>query len=152
MAVVHFNVTQHPTTEWTWRQLIEATPWGLEPQFLVRHRDSRFGRTFVEPARAVGIEVILTPFRAPKANAIAERLVGTLRRECLERVIVLNERHLRSVLSEYMEHYNGWRPHRSLALNAPDPRPRMLKPPDRGRVVSRPILGGLHHEYGWEVA
>jgi putative transposase len=79
-------------------------------------------------------------------------MVGTFRRQCLDHVIVLNERHLLRVLTEYIEHYNGWRPHRSLELEAPAPRPRMLTPPDGGRVVARPVLGGLHHEYSWEAA
>ncbi len=88
-AIVHFNVTQHPTAEWTWRQLIAATPWARQPGFLVRDRDACFGKAFVGRARAIGIETILTPFRVPKANAIAERMVGTFRRECLDHIIVL---------------------------------------------------------------
>src|SRR5450759_5044966 len=93
-----------------------------------------------------------SPFRCPQANGVAERMVGTFRRQCLDHVIVLNERHLRSLVAEYVEHYNRWRPHRALELEAPEPRPRMLKPPDGGRVVARPVLGGLHHEYSWEAA
>jgi transposase InsO family protein len=110
-AIVHFNVTRHPTADWTWRQVIEATPWGVQPQFLIRDRDACFGKNFVARARDIGIETILTPFRAPKANAIAERMVGTFRRECLDHIIVLNERHLISVVSEFVEHYNASRPH-----------------------------------------
>ena len=79
-------------------------------------------------------------------------MVGTFRRQCLDHVIVLNERHLLRVVTEYVEHYNRCRPHRALALRAPEPRPQMLKPPDLGRVVARPVLDGLHHEYSWEAA
>jgi putative transposase len=92
--------------------------------------------------------MIMTPVHAPNANAVAERVIGTLRRECLDHLIVLNERRLLQVLREYVEHYNRKRPHRSLALDSPDGRPRELIPKS-GRVVSRPVLGGLHHEYEW---
>ncbi len=151
-AIVHFNVTQHPTAEWTWRQVIEATPWGKHPQYLIRDRDACFGKAFVGRARAIGIETILTPFRAPKANSIAERMVGTFRRECLDHVIVVNERHLRSLLGEFVEHYNGSRPHQSLANTPPVPVPRPLRPKGPARVAARAVLGGLHHEYRWEAA
>jgi len=140
------------SAEWTWRQVIEATPWGRQPGYIIRDRDTCFGKAFVARARAIGIETILTPFRAPKANAIAERMVGTFRRECLDHVIVLNECHLRSVLSEFVQHYNGSRPHQSLANTPPVPVPRLLRPPGPARVVARPVLGGLHHEYSWEAA
>ena len=90
----------------------------------------------------------MTPVHAPNANAVAERVIGTLRRECLDHVIVLNEQHLLHVLHEYVEHYNEMRPHRSLTLDSPDGRPP--KPvPKSGQVISRPVLGGLHHEYEW---
>jgi len=148
--LVHFNVTSHPTSDWVWRQLIEATAWGRQPRLLLRDRDACFGRHFMARAREIGIEVVLTPFRSPQANGIAERMVGTLRQQCLDHVIVLNERRL--LLREYVEHYNQARPHRSLAQTAPNPRPRMLRPPDDGRVVSRRVLSGLHHEYSWKVA
>jgi putative transposase len=150
--VVHFNVTAHPTANWVWRQLIEATPWDEQPRFLIRDRDACFGNQFITRARELGIEAVLTPFRCPQANAIAERMVGTFRRECLDHIIVISERHLVRILHEYAEHYNGARPHRSLALDAPVPRLRPLKPPDGGRVVSHPVLGGLHHEYRWKTA
>ena len=146
--LVHVNVTRHPSAQWIWRQLIEATPWGEQPRYLIRDRDRSYGRDFVPRAARLGIETVLTPVRAPNANAIAERVIGTLRRDCLDHVIVVNERHLRRVLREYVAHYNGVRPHRSLELDPPDGRPP-TPPPAEGRVRSRPVLGGLHHEYEW---
>ncbi len=131
-------------------QLIEATAWGRQPRFLIRDRDACFGQAFVARARAIGIDVVLTPFRCPQANGLAERMVGTFRQQCLDHVIVLNERHLLRLVREYGEHYNLARPHRSLDLEAPEPRPRLPKPPDGGRVGGRRVLGGLHHEYYWE--
>jgi putative transposase len=89
--LVHPNVTASPTAAWVWRQLVAATPWGRAPRYLVRDRDAVYGREFVERARGLGIETLLTPVPAPRANAVAERLVGTLRRECLDHVTVVNE-------------------------------------------------------------
>ena len=146
--LVHFNVTGHPHSEWVWRQLVEATPWGEGPRFLLRDRDRSYGRDFVARARRIGIEKVLTPIATPQANAIAERLVGTLRRECLDHLVVMNERHLRRVLREFTAHYNESRPHRSLELTPPSGPPGGRNPPDRrGRVRSRSVLGGLTHEY-----
>ena len=98
--------------------------------------------------RRIGIETILTPVRAPNANAIAERVIGTLRRECLDHVIAVNERHLRRVPGEYVQHQNAMRPHRSLSLDSPEGRSPVQRTPSQ-RVVSKPVLGGLHHEYRW---
>jgi transposase InsO family protein len=141
--LVHLNVTAHPTAAWVWRQLIEATPWGRSPRYLVRDRDAVYGRDFVERARGLGIETVLTPVRAPRANAVAERLVGTLRRECLDHVIILNEAHLRAVLTEYAAFYNSERPHRAPELGTPIQRIR----PANGPIRASPVLGGLHHTY-----
>ena len=145
--IVHFNVTAHPTAPWVWRQLLEATPWGQQPRYLIRDRDRSYGGAFIGKARAIGIETVLTAVRAPKTNAIAERVVGTLRRECLDHLIIVNERHLRLVLREYVAHYNHVRPHQALELWAPDDRRPRSPPRSEGQVVGRPILGGLHHEY-----
>lgn len=150
--LVHLNVTAHPTADWVWRQLIEATPWGAQPRHLIRDRDCCYGGSFNRRVARLGINAILTPVQAPKANAVAERLVGTLRRECLDRVIVLNERHLRRVLREYLDHYNRARPHRALGLETPSGPPARVGPPKTGRIISRPVLGGLHHEYEWVAA
>ena len=143
------NVTRHRTADWVWQQLIEATPWRAKPRFLIRARDRAYGGDFVVRARRIGIETVLTPVRAPKANAVAERVVGTLRRECVDHVIPLGERHLRSVLREYVDYYNATRPHRTLELEPPaGPRPVQ----SHGRVVAHPVLSGLHHRYEREAA
>jgi transposase InsO family protein len=142
-ALVHLNVTASPTAAWVWRQLIAATPWGRAPRYLIRDRDAVYGGDFVHRARALGIKTVLTPVRAPRANAIAERLVGTLRRECLDSMIVVNEQHLRAVLTEFVRYYNLERPHRALVLETPTPLARARA----GPVRSRPVLGGLHHVY-----
>ena len=150
--LVHLNVTAHPTAEWVWRQVIEATPWGQQPKYLVRDRDCCYGGSFNPRAARMGIEAILTPIRAPKANAIAERVIGTLRRECLDHLIIFNERHLRSALREYVVHYDGGRPHRALDLETLTGPPARAGPPRVGRIVAHPELGGLHHEYEWLAA
>ncbi|MDA1061728.1 MAG: integrase core domain-containing protein [Chloroflexi bacterium] len=147
--IEHIHVTKHPTADWVWRQLIEATAWGHRPRFLVRDRDRAYGGGFIASARAIGIESVLTPVRAPKANAIAERLVGTLRRECTNHVIPLNERHLRRVLLEYVDYYNATRPHRTLELETPEAARTVQR---HGRVVAHPVLGGLHHRYDRDAA
>jgi transposase InsO family protein len=144
--LVHCRVTAHPTAAWVWRQLIEATAWGHQPAYLLRDRDAVYGRDFPRPAQAQGIHTVLTPFRAPRANAIAERVIRTLRAECLDYMLVLNERHLEHVLQEYLAHYNTERPHRSLGPTPPLPTARGPSGPTR-RVVARPVLGGLHHVY-----
>jgi transposase InsO family protein len=100
--LVHWNVTAQPTAAWVWRRLIEATPWGRQPRYLLRDRDAVYGGDFVPRARRLGIETLLSPVRAPRANAIAERVIGTLRRACLDHLIILNERHLRAVLREFV--------------------------------------------------
>jgi len=141
--LVHANVTANPTAAWVWRQLMEATPWGHKPRHMLRDRDAVYGREFRNRARRIGIDAIATPIHAPKANAIAERVIGTLRRECLDHVIVLDEQHLRLVLAEFVRYYNQERPHRTLRLQTPQLKLR----PSTGIVRSRPVLNGLHHVY-----
>jgi transposase InsO family protein len=109
----------------------------------LRDRDAVYGRDFRQRAERIGIDAIASPIRAPKANAIAERVIGTLRRECLDHIIVLNEQHLRSVLADFVRYYNHDRPHQTLGLQTPEPRPRLTV----GRIRSRPVLNGLHHVY-----
>ena len=139
--LVHLNVTANPTAAWVWRQLIAATPWGRVPRYLIRDRDAVYGSDFVPKARGLGIETLLTPVRAPRANAIAERLVGTLRRECLDHIVIVNEAHLRAVVTEFVRFYNEARPHRALGLETPVPVVRSTT----GSIRASPVLGGLHH-------
>ena len=141
--LVHVNVTANPTAAWVWRQVIEATPWGQKPRHLLRDRDAVYGREFRQRARQIGIDAIATPVRSPRANAIVERVIGTLRRECLDHMIVFDEQHLASVLSEFVRYYNEERPHRTLGLQTPEVRLR----PSTGPIRSRPVLKGLHHIY-----
>jgi transposase InsO family protein len=141
--LVHVNVTAPPTSAWVWRQLIQATPCGNKPRHLLRDRDAVYGRDCRARAARVGIDAIATPVQSPRANAIAERVIGTLRRECTDHLIALDEQHLRSVLTEFVHYYNEERPHRTLDLQTPKPRPRLTA----GPIRSRPVLNGLHHVY-----
>jgi transposase InsO family protein len=144
--LMHLAVTAHPTAAWVWRQLVEATPWGRRPRHLLRDRDAVYGGAFRERAEALGIETVLTPVRAPRANAVAERVIGTLRRECLDHVIPLDERHLSTIPAEYVQYYNHDRPQRTLRMATPQPQPRPRAGPIQA-VRARPVLGGLHHAY-----
>src|SRR5437879_9064610 len=143
--LVHLNVTEHPTAEWTARQLLEAC--GLEeaPRHLIRDRDKVYGERFSRQAKTLEIrEAVIAP-RSPWQNAYAEGVIGSIRRECLDHVGVIGERHLREILSKYVDYYNGTRTHLSLSKDAPEPRSVQL--PSQGRVVKVPRVGGLHHEY-----
>jgi transposase InsO family protein len=129
-----------------------ATPWGDQPPYLIRDRDRCYGGDFIPRAARLGVQTLLTPVQAPKANAIAERLVGTLRRECLDHLIIVNARHLLRVLAEYVAHCNAAHPHRALALDVPNGPIALVSPRTGGRIVARSVLGGLHHEYEWLAA
>jgi transposase InsO family protein len=141
--LVHVNVTAHPTAAWIWRQFLQATPWGTTPKYLLRDRDRAYGLEFARRVRLLGTQTLLAPFRAPGANAVAERVIGTLRRECLDHLIVLNEQHLRAILSEFVAYSNADRPHRTLEMEPPVPTIRTRT----GRIRSWPVLGGLHQVY-----
>ena len=143
--VLHFNVTENPTAVWTAQQIVEAFPWDSAPKYLLRDRDAIYGGAFQKRVRAMGIEQVLSAPRSPWQNPFVERLIGTLRRDCLDHVVALNERHLRRVMARYLDYYHDWRTHLSLAMDAPNP--RMVHPPNDGRVVAFPELGGLHHHY-----
>ena len=136
-------MTAHPAAAWVWRHLVEATPWGHRPRFLIRDRDRAYGGEFRQRATRLGIETLLTPVRAPRANAVAERAVRTCRNDCLDHLIVLNERHLRAVLREFVAYYTSERPQRTLGLEPP----RRVTRPASGPIRARPVLGGLHHVY-----
>ncbi len=143
--VVHFNVTAHPTAEWTAQQIVEAFPFDDAPRFLIRDRDSIYGNAFQQRVKNMGIEEVLIAPRSPWQNPYAERLIGSIRRECLDHVIVLDERHLYRILRSYLDYYTRSRTHLSLDRNAPIERD--VEPPCHGRVVSIPQVGGLHHRY-----
>lgn len=143
--ILQFNVTGHPTAEWTARQLLEACGTDDAPRFLVRDRDAIYGETFRRQATALEIQEVLTAPRSPWQNAYAERVIGSIRRECLNHMIVLGERHLRRILRSHMDYYNQTRTHLSLDQDAPEERP--LQPPDQGKVFQLKCVGGLHHEY-----
>ena len=142
---VHFAVTSHPTAEWTAQQLLQAFPWDTAPRFLLRDRDGNYGKIFRESATGLGIEEVLCAPRSPWQNAYAERLIGSIRRECLDHVIVLHEPGLRRVLRSYFKYYTHSRTHLSLDKDAPIP--RSIQPPELGRVVELSEVGGLHHRY-----
>ena len=143
--VLHFNVTDNPTAVWTAQQIVEAFPWDSTPKYLLRDRDAIYGAEFRKRIQAMGIEQVLSAPRSPWQNPFVERLIGTLRRDCLDHVVVVNEPHLRRIIARYLDYYHDWRTHLSLAMDAPNP--RMVHPPNQGRVVAFPELGGLHHHY-----
>ncbi len=154
--IVHWNVTAHPTAEWTVQQFRAVAPGDQPQRFLIHDRDSIYSSAVDSAVAAMGLTVLKTQVRCPQANAFCERLIGTLRRECLDWLILLNERHLRSVLREWVAHYNHGRPHASLGPGIPDgafgtpTRQNGHRIPDGHRVIATPILAGLHHEYRLE--
>jgi transposase InsO family protein len=141
--ILWMGVTAHPTAEWISRQLVEACGWEQVPKYILRDRDQAYGEAFRRRVRAMGIRDRPTSSRSPWQNAYAERLIGSIRRECVDHIVVLGERHFRHVLLSYMNYYNGTRTHLSLGKDAPIPRAVQAV----GRILPRPILGGLHHEY-----
>jgi putative transposase len=146
--VVHFGVTRHPTDAWVAQQLREATPYGQRPRFLVRDNDDRYGERFARVARGTTIDVLCTPVRAPKANAICERLISSVRRECLDHMIILSERQLYRIIAEYVTYFNHARPHQGIGSRIPDPLSDDKQGESgTGQVVAYPVLGGLHHDY-----
>ncbi len=143
--VVHSNVTEHPTAEWTAQQMIEAFPDDEVPRFLIRDRDRIYGHVFQARVTNMGIEEVVCSRRSPWQNPYAERVIGSIKCECLRHVIILNERHLKRILHSYFEYYHHSRTHLSLDRNAPVP--REVEPRGRGKVVAIPMVGGLHHRY-----
>jgi transposase InsO family protein len=141
--LVWINVTRHPTAEWIARQITEAFPWNEAPRYLIRDRDAIYGTAVVRRLRAMGIRDKPIAPGSPWQNGYAERLIGTIRRECLDHLIVLGEAHLRGVLGEFAAYYNESRTHRALNQDAP-----IHRAIERlGAITSRPVLGGLHHQY-----
>ena len=137
------GVTNHPTAEWIAQQITEAFPWDEVPNYLIRDRDNAYGHVVTRRLAAMGIRDHPIAPRSPWQNGYAERLIGSIRRECLDHIVILGEDHLRQVLKAYATYYNHVRPHLALAKDAP-----LVRPAQRfGRIVTRPILGGLHHQY-----
>jgi len=143
--VVHFNMTEHPTAAWTAQQILEAFPDDTAPRYLIRGRDQTYGECFRNRLRDLGTTEVLTAPQSAWQNPLAERLVGSIRRECLDHMIVLGERHLRRILKSYFDYYLGSRTHLSLAKDAPTT--RVVQGPEAGEVVEIPKVGGLHHRY-----
>src|SRR6202142_2903695 len=141
--LVWINVTSHPTAEWIARQITEAFPWDDAPKYLIRDRDQIYGAVVTRRLRAMGIRDKPTAPASPWQNGFAERLIGSIRRECLDHIIVLGEAHLRRILKSYTRYYNETRTHLALDKDAPLSRTVMRA----GRILCRPVLGGLHHEY-----
>jgi putative transposase len=143
--MVHFNVTERPTAEWAAPQVIDAFPWDEALRYLLRDRDRIYGASFRQRVWHMGVEEVLIAPRSPWQNPSVERLIGSIRRECLDHVVILNERHLMHVLARYFAYYHQWRTPPSLAMECPEPRP--VQPPDLGEVIAVPEVGGLHHHY-----
>jgi transposase InsO family protein len=141
--LISLSVTDHPTAEWIARQITEAFPWDSAPTHLIRDRDASYGHALTKRLAAMGIRDHPIAPRSPWQNGHAERLIGSIRRECLDHVVIFGEAHLRQVLNAYATYYNNVRTHLSLAKDAP-----LVRPVRRvGSIATRPILGGLHHQY-----
>ena len=144
--IMHFNVTTHPTAQWTAQQLVEAFPFDSAPRYLLRDRDAIYGEKVRRRIKSLGIEEVVTAPRSPWQNPFCERIIGSIRRDCLDHIIVLNERHLRRILREYFDYYHTCRTH--MSLNKDPPETRRVEPPESGNVVAFTRVGGLHHRYG----
>jgi transposase InsO family protein len=143
--IVHFNVTVHPTAQWTAQQLVEAFPFDTAPRYLLRDRDGVYGETVRRRINSLDIKDVITAPRSPWQNPFVERVIGSIRRDCLNHVIVFNEPHLRRILRAYFSYYHTSRTH--LSLNKDPPETRVVEPPELGNIVAFPRVGGLHHRY-----
>ncbi len=143
--VVYFNVTEYPTAQWVGQQIVEAFPWDTAPRYLLRDRDKIYGDRFRRRVSSLLIKEVLTAPRSPWQNPYVERIIGSIRRDCLDHVIVFNERHLKRILSSYFDYYHRWRTHLGLAMDTPQG--REIQMPDMGKVIEFADLGGLHHHY-----
>ena len=143
--IVHFNVTEHPSAEWTAQHVVEAFPWSTAPRYLLRDRDRIYDPSVTRRVAGLGVQQVLTAPRSPWQNPFVARLIGSLRRECFDHVIVLDERHLKRILREYVDSYHSCRTHVSREKDAPEP--RLVESPTMGKVTAVPKVGGLHHYY-----
>ena len=141
--VVHVNITEHPTAQWTAQQVVEAFPWETAPRYLLCDRDCIYGASFRQRVQHMGIEEVLIAPKSPWQNPYVERLIGSIRRECLDHAIVLHERHLRRFLTDYFRYYHDWRTHRALDMDCP--MPRLVQRPEVGPVREVPEVGEWHH-------
>ncbi len=148
--VLHFNIAQAPSATWTAQQIVEAFPFTLPPRYLLRDRDGIYGADFVRRVEGLGWEQKLTAPRSPWQNPLVERLIGSIRREYLDHIIVFNENHLRRILTDYLSYYHRHRTHRSLEQDCPEP--RAVEPPDQGRIIEQPLVCGLHHRCARQAA
>ena len=146
--VIHVGVTRSPTDAWTAQLLREATHFGRSPKYLIRDRDDKFGSCFARAAATSSIKILKTPYHAPRANAICERFLGSVRRECLDHLLILQEKQLQRVLGAYVQYFNRARLHQGITQQIPEQFGDSV-PPDRnsGKILCLPVLGGLHHEY-----
>lgn len=143
--VVHFNITAHPTAEWTARQVVAAFPWSTAPRFLLRDRDGLYGADFRKRVASMNIEEVVIAARSPWQSPYVERVIGSIRRECLDNVVVLHERHLKRILSACFNHDHRWRCHQSLDMDCPQPRP--VQPREKGEIAEIAEAGGLYRHY-----
>ena len=146
--IVHVGATRAPTDEWVAQQLREATPFGAAPTYLLRDNDAKYGPRFEAVAAGSVITSLRTPIRAPRANATCERLIGSVRRECLDHILLVSEAHLRRVLNEYAQYFNHSRPHQGIDQRVPEPGEQGIHSTGTAtEVTAFPVLGGLHHAY-----
>ena len=150
--VVSFKATSNPTTMWTAQQIIEAFPWDTAPKYMLRDRDSIYGAYLRQRVKNMGIKEVITAARSPWQNPFVERLIGSIRRDCLDHVIVLNESHLSRILSSYFDYYHYDRTHYGLGKDTPVERPVQPRSAKGAKVIELPRVGGLHHRYEWKKA
>lgn len=150
--VVHFNVTSNPTAQWTAQQVVEAFPEETVPKYLMRDRDATYGTFFRNRVKNMGIQEVVSAPRSPWQNPFVERLIGSIRREYLDKVVVLNNTHLKNILSSYFQYYHDDRTHLGLEKNTPNGRAVQPKPTRKCKVIALPRCGGLHHRYEWKKA
>jgi putative transposase len=146
--VIHVGVTRNPTDTWTAQQRRFATAFGVGPKYLIRDNDGKFGVGFARVASTSNIEILKTPYYAPRANAICERFLGSVRRECLDHLLILHKKQLHRVPGAYIRYFNRARPHQGIKQQIPEQKAGLVPPHhESGKVISFPVLGGLHHDY-----
>jgi transposase InsO family protein len=146
--VIHVGVTRSPSDPWVAQHLREATPYGQAPKYLIRDNDGKYGPCFARVATTSGIEMLKTPYHAPRANAVCERFLRSVRQECLDHLLILHERQLQRILNAYVSYFNQARPHQGIQQQIPECSGSSRATAHEGtKVVAVPILAGLHHDY-----